>query len=182
MRHPLLFVAALALTAACTPEASEPPPPGGDAGPPAAGLDDTMTLAELQGAQLVTLCEEDEATRPVGTVEQECALDALFEAMDAATCATARDACVMEAAGGPGGFDCAAAGPQIQASIAGCTATVADYRACRAALDAADRTLLERADCMYANDLDGLFAGIDEQPAACQTLWAACPNLNGEGG
>lgn len=153
------------------------PPGGGDAGLPSGGaLLDTSVLGELDDAQRVALCEENFATQLAPTQQQVCTVEALYDAADATACVTARDACIAETWESEGAGDCATGSSYLAQELEGCGATVAQYRACRAELDAVERQMFEVADCaMHAGNFDALLPS--EEPASCATLWASCPDV-----
>lgn len=174
------FLCAIAF-AGCSGGGPDPmrtgPGPLTDAGPMTRSpgpLTDDLVLAELANAQVVALCEETDAAYFTPSQEQACTMDALYEGTDAASCASSRDACLMQPAPPEEPYDCAANAAQEAMAFAGCTGTVGQYRACTSASNAQARSAFERADCSLVGMGDSLWG---EEPPSCASLVQACPSL-----
>ncbi|MGK3988916.1 hypothetical protein WME99_38085 [Sorangium sp. So ce136] len=138
---------------------------GGDDGSTGGGDLDGKQLGSLTAADSEALCQDLAASVTV-TKEDLCEVAGAYSALGGADCEATTAECMSQPEQPSEGVECSSAG------FTGCTATVAEYKACMTA----QVNTLKAISCTSPPDTSG------EQPAACAPLNDKCPEVLGTGG
>ncbi|XXY44464.1 hypothetical protein WME91_31115 [Sorangium sp. So ce269] len=137
---------------------------GGDTGGNSGGDLDGKQLSSLTAAEIEQVCQDLSASATV-TKEDLCEVAGAFSALGGADCEATKTECMNQPEQPSEGGECSNAG------FTGCTATVAEYKACMTAQVAT----LKAISCTAPPDTSG------EQPAGCAALSEKCPEVLGGG-
>ncbi|WP_437734088.1 hypothetical protein [Sorangium sp. So ce1335] len=139
---------------------------GGDDGDTGGGDLDSKQIGSLTAADAQAVCDDLAASSNV-TKEDLCEVAGAFASLGGADCETVKADCMSQPDEPSEGSDaCSTAG------FEGCTATVAEYKACMAAQVEAVKAF----SCAAPPDTSG------EPPAACAALNEKCPEVLGNEG
>ncbi|WP_437306672.1 hypothetical protein [Sorangium sp. So ce388] len=137
---------------------------GGDDGDNSGGDLEGKQLSSLTAAETQQVCQDLAASATV-TKEDLCEVAGAFSALGGADCEATKADCMSQPEQPSEGGECSTTG------FTGCTATVAEYKACMTA----NVNTLKAISCTMPPDTSG------EQPAACAALNEKCPEVLGGG-
>lgn len=139
------------------------------------GLDGSKKLSDLTDADAVTACESYAAWSLANatSLEVNCTVVALAYTSDVDSCTSTRAACIAEGSGTIEPTDCSDASAD---DVPDCDVTVDEYSACVVAMADSNVDFATSLSCEDA----GTEISYPGEPAACTTLYAACPELDPE--